>query len=86
MDKSTHVTLQFVVNVGFYQLLHTNRPYLVVNVKPSIHKWLQTFQVRLFKPPSKPFDKPTDLIKIIDCMDDRGQKEPSQESSSWDPL
>ena len=72
--------------MGVYQLLHTNRPNLVANVKPSIHKQPQTFSVRLFKPPSKPLDKPTDLLEITDYMDDRSQKEPSHESSSWDPL
>ena len=68
--------------MGFYQLLHTNGPNLVANVKPNIHKWPQTFQIILFKPPSKPLNKPTDLLEIIDHMDNRGWKEPSHESSS----
>ena len=32
-NKSAHLTLHFVVNMGFYQLLHTNGPTLVANVK-----------------------------------------------------
>ena len=47
-NKSAHLTLHFVVNMGFHQLLHTNRPYLLANVKANIHKWPQTFQVGLF--------------------------------------
>ena len=51
VNKSSHLTLHFVVNMTFYQLLHTDRPNLVVNVKPNIQKQPQTFQGRLFKPP-----------------------------------
>ena len=62
-NKSAHLTLHFVVNMGFHKLLHTNRPNLVANVKPNIHKQPQTFQVRIFMLLSKPLDKPTDLLK-----------------------
>ena len=84
-NKSAHLTLHFVVNMAFYQLLHTNSPNGVANVKPNMQKWPHTFQVRFFKPPSQPLDKPTDLPEMIDCVEDRGQKEPSHESSSWNP-
>ena len=74
-NKSAHLNLHFVVNMGFYQLLCTNRPNLVANVKPTIHKWPKTFQVRLFRASSKPLDKPTHLLEIIGHMDGRGWKE-----------
>ena len=43
---------------------------MVAYAKPNIHKWPQTFQVRLSKHPSKFLDKPTDLLEIFDQMDD----------------
>ena len=83
-NKSAHLAFNYVVNMGFYQLPHTNRPNVVANVEPNIQKWPQNFQDRLFTPPSKSLDKPTDLLEIIDHMDDRCQKEPCHESSLWD--
>ena len=48
-NKSAHLSLEFVVNISFYQLLDNNKTYLADNVKPRVHKRPQTFNVCLFR-------------------------------------
>ena len=44
-NETKHLTMEFVVNMGFYQLLHNRHPKLVGKVKPYLKRYLQTFNV-----------------------------------------
>ena len=45
MNKTKHLTMEFVVNMGFYQLLYNRHPNLAEKVKPNLRRHPQTFNV-----------------------------------------
>ena len=44
-NKTMHLTMGFVANMGFYQLLHNRHPKLAEKVKPNLKKHPQTFNL-----------------------------------------
>ena len=44
-NKTKRLTMEFVINMGFYQLLHSRHPKLAEKVRPSLKKHPQTFDV-----------------------------------------
>ena len=44
-NKTRHIAMQFVVNMGFYQLLHNRHPKLAEKAKPNLKKCPQMFDV-----------------------------------------
>ena len=83
-NKSAYLSLKFVVNMGFYQLLHNNKPTLTNDVKPKVHKRPYTFNVHLCRLHSKPIGKPADVHTILNCLDSRGRHEAQTPSDSWE--
>ena len=60
-NKTKHLTMDFVVNMGFYQLLHNRHPNLAEKVKPNMRKHPQTFGGRLLKTSAWQLNKPIGL-------------------------
>ena len=44
-NKTKHLTMEIVVNMGFYQLLHNRHPKLAEKVKPNLKKHPQTLDM-----------------------------------------
>ena len=68
-NKTKHLTMEFVVNIGFYQLLHNRHPTLAEKVKPNLKKYPQTFDIKLFKTSARQLNKPIALWQALDRID-----------------
>ena len=44
-NKTKHLTMEIVVNIGFYQLFHNRHTKLAEKVKPNLKKCPQTFDI-----------------------------------------
>ena len=72
-NKTKHMTMEFVVNMGFYQLMHNRYPNLAEKVKPNLRKCPQTFDVQLFKISVWQLNKPIGLQQALDKIDQNGR-------------
>ena len=64
--------MEFVVNLGFYQLLRNRRPNLVENVRPNAKGQTQIFNVRLAPANQTPLGEPTGLKDALECIGQHG--------------
>ena len=77
MDNCTaHFQVEFVVNLGFYQLLRNRCPNLVENICPNVKGRTQIFDVRLALADKTPLGKPTDLKDALECIGQHGRLHP----------
>ena len=65
---TAHFQVEFVVNLGFYQLLRNRRPNLVENIRPHAKGRTQIFNVRLALADQTPLGEPTDLKDALKCI------------------
>ena len=64
-NKTKHLTMEFVVNMGSYQLLHNRHPKLAVKAKPNLKKHPQTLDVWLFKTSARQLNIPVALWQAL---------------------
>ena len=81
-NKTHEISMKFVVNMGFYQLLHLFQPKLVQHIKPRMHNKEQTFPLRLVKGPSGAFERIKNLKDLVQKLDTDGQLSNPKSSSS----
>lgn len=73
-NRTTRLRLQFVINLGFYELLRQHNEKLVNNIKPTFSNRQQTFDVRLFPIHEEPVHKPTELRQMIELLNEEGKR------------
>ena len=61
MNKTKHLTMEFVFNMGFYQLLYNRHPKLAEKVKNNLKKHSKMFDVQLFKTSARPWVRLTKM-------------------------
>ena len=75
-NRTSFFKVEFVVNLGFYQLLHNRQPHLVANVHPNVKGRAQTFDVQLTPADPMPLGEPTDLKDALDRVGQNGYLHP----------
>ena len=84
-NRTAHFRVEFVVNLGFYQLLRNRRPKLVENVCPNVRGQTQIFNVRLAPADQTPLGVPTDLKDALECIGWHGRLRPIVENPHTRP-
>ena len=85
-NKTKHLTMECVVNMGFYQLLHNRHPKLAEKVKPNLKKCPQTFSVWLlwlFKTSARQLSKPIALWQALNEIDQNGRHHAEESVDGW---
>ena len=77
---TAHFRVEFVVNLGFYQLLRNRCPKLVENVHPNTRGRTQIFNVRLAPADQTPLGEPTDLKDALERIGQHGYLRPIVEN------
>ena len=72
-----HFQVEFVVNLGFYQLLQNRHPNLVENIRPNAKGRTQVFNVRLAPVDQTPLGEPTDLKNALKRIGQHGRLRPA---------
>ena len=86
MDNlTTHFQVEFVVNLGFYQLLRNRHPNLVENICPNAKGRTQIFDVRLAPAGKTPLGEPTDLKDALEHIGQHGRLCPIVENPFTHP-
>ena len=75
-NRTAHFRVEFVVNLGFYQLLRNRCPNLVENVRPNAKGRAQIFNVRLALADQTPLGEPTDLKDALERIGQHGRLRP----------
>ena len=75
-NRTAHFQVEFVVNLGFYQLLRDRCPNLVENICPNAKGQTQIFDVHLALADQTPLWEPTDLKDVLECIDQHGHLRP----------
>ena len=83
--KQYDMTLQFTVNLAFWQLLKQYKPKLAKTVNPNMKRIEQTFPVKLFENTKGPLQMPAVLTDIVKRFNDEGKKA-RQSESSYTPI
>ena len=76
-NHTTHFRVEFMVNLGFYQLLQNRRPNLVENICPNAKGRTQVFNVRLAPVNQTPLGEPTDLKNALNRIGQHGHLRPA---------
>ena len=71
-NHTAHFQVEFVVNLGFYQLLRNRRPKLVENVRPNTKGRTQIFNVRLAPADQTPLGEPMVLKDALERIGKHG--------------
>ena len=82
-NKTKHLTMEFVVNMGFYQLLHNKNPNLTEKVKPNLRKHPQTFGECLFKTSARQLNNPIALWQALDRIDQNDKHHIKETWEDW---
>ena len=85
-NRTSHFKVEFVVNLGFYQLLRNHRPKLVANIRPNAKGRAQTFDVSLAPAAPVPLGEPMDLKESLDRIGHNGRLCPVVSSPVDHPL
>ena len=75
-NRTAHFQVEFVVNLGFYQLLRNRRPNLVENIHPNAKGRTQIFDVHLAPASKTPLGEPTDLKDALEHFGQHGHLRP----------
>ena len=70
---TAHFQVEFVVNLGFYQLLRNRHPNLVENIRPNAKGRTQIFDVHLAPANKTPLGEPTDLKDALERIGQHGR-------------
>ena len=84
-NRTAHFTVEFVVNLGFYQLLKDKRPNLVKNICPNARGRTQVFEVHLAPADQTPLGEPTDLKVALERVGQHGRLHPIVDTPSTCP-
>ena len=71
-NRTAHFRVEFVVNLGFYQLLQNRHPNLVENICPNAKGRTQVFNVQLAPVAQTPLEEPTDLKNALKHIGQHG--------------
>ena len=71
-NRTAHFRVEFVVNLGFYQLLRNRCPNLVENICPNAKGRTQIFNVWLAPADQTPLGEPTDLKDALEHIGQHG--------------
>ena len=75
-NRTSHFGVEFVVNLGFYQLLQNRHPNLVQNICPNAKGRTQVFNVWLAPVDQTPLGEPTDLKDALKRIWHHGRLRP----------
>ena len=75
-NHTAHFRVEFVVNLGFFQLLRNRHPNLVENIRLNAKGRTQIFNVRLAPADQTPLGEPTDLKDALERIGQHGHLHP----------
>ena len=75
-NRTSSFRVEFVINLGFYELLRKRRPKLVENIRPNAKGRTQTFDVRLAPADETLLGEPTDLKDALARVGQHGRLRP----------
>ena len=73
-SKPQNLVMKFVVNLAFWEMLKKRHAQLAEKVQPKVDFAEQTFDVRLFDDDKDPLNTATDMLHMINKMDEDGKK------------
>ena len=85
VSKPQNLVMKFVVNLAFWEMLNKRHAPLAEKVQPTVDFVEQTFDVRLFDDDKDPLNEATDMLRMINKMDDDGNKWEKEKSELEDP-
>ena len=83
-SKPQNLVIKFVVNLAFWEMLKKRHAQLSEKVQPKVDFVEQTFDVRLFDDVKDPLNKATDMLHMINKMDEDGKKREKQKAKPED--
>ena len=84
-SKPQNLVMQFVVNLAFWEMLNKCHAPLAVKVQCTVDFVEQTFDVRLFDNDKDPLNETTDMLRMINNLDDEGKTREKKKSELEDP-
>ena len=78
-NRTAHFRVEFVVNLGFYQLLRNRRPNLVENIRPNMKGRTQIFTVCLAPADQTPLGTP-DVKDALERIGQHGHLRPIEDN------
>ena len=66
--------IKFLVNLAFWEMLKKHHAQLSEKVQPKVDFMEQTFNIRLFDDDKDPLNKATDMLHMINKIDEDGKK------------
>ena len=85
-SKPQNLVMKFVVNLAFWEMLKKRHAKLSEKVQPKVDFVEQTFDVRLFDDDKDPLNTATDMLRMINKMDEDGKKRDKKKAESDDLL
>ena len=73
-SKPQNLVMKFVVNLAFWEMLRKRHAQLSEKVQHKVDFMEQTFNVILFDDDKDPLNKATDMLRMINKMDEDGKK------------
>ena len=83
-SKPQNLVMKFVVNLALWEMLKKGHAQLAEKVQPKVDFAEQTFDVRLFDDDKDPLNKATDMLHMINKMDEDGKKRDKKKAKSED--
>ena len=83
-SKLQNLVMKFVVNLAFWEMLKKHHAKLSQKVQPKVDFVEQTFDVRLFDDDKNPLNTATDMLRMINKMDEDGKKRDEKKAESDD--
>ena len=83
-SKPQNLVMKFEVNLAFWEMLKKHHAQLAEKVQPKVDFAEQTFDVRLFDDDKDPLNKATDVLLMINKMDEDGRKHDKKKAESED--
>ena len=84
-SKPQNLVMKFFVNLAFWEMLKKHHAQLAEKVQPKVDFVEQTFNVRLFDDDKDPLNKATDMLHMINKMDEDGKKCEKKKAELEDP-
>ena len=85
-SKPQNLVMKFVVNLAFWEMLKKRHAKLAEKVQPKVDFVEQTFDVRLFDDDKNPLNTATDMLQMINKMDEDWKKRDKKKAESGDLL
>ena len=74
VSKPQNLVMKFVVNLAFWEMLNKHYAPLAEKVQPMVDFVEQTFDFHLFDDDKDPLNEATDMLRMINKMDNNGKK------------